>query len=235
MIPLPIHNPAVEDIYVRTVGQGMRSIAVTAALPGEGTSTLAYALARRCAAGGRTSLLVDLNLGAPSVGDRLALPRRHWQPLDDSAVAALARFPRTGLSVLTAPLGEISSTFRESGGLRQQVARWLADHAVVIFDTAPVTAARETQIPAPIAAAATDGAILVVLAGHTPDTTVAAAARRLRDQGAEIAGAVLNDRHQPRLADELARETHRLDRVVPGMMAGLRRRLARSTLINVRI
>ena len=62
MATLPIHYLELETIYTKTLGQGLGSLAITAAESGEGITTLSMALSRRNETAGRKTLLVDLNL-----------------------------------------------------------------------------------------------------------------------------------------------------------------------------
>ena len=61
MIQIPIQYEEMDALFAATIGAGHRSIAITSSQHDEGVSMLSYALARRIAASGRRSLLVDLN------------------------------------------------------------------------------------------------------------------------------------------------------------------------------
>lgn len=89
----------------------------------------------------------------------------------------------------------------------------------------------ETALPAAVAAAA-DAALLLVAAGRTPAHLIETAVEQLNAAGANLIGAVINDRDNPHLAEELQRETRRFDRLLPKPMLWLRRRIAASSLLT---
>jgi hypothetical protein len=66
-------HPETEALWRAITTAKVRSIAVVAAHPGEGCSSVAEALWRRAACGGRSALLVDLNCDRPGLGARLGV------------------------------------------------------------------------------------------------------------------------------------------------------------------
>ena len=83
-----------------------------------------------------------------------------------------------------------------------------------------------TQVPGPVAAAAAEATLLVVLAGRTAASSLREAQAALAAAGAKLEGVALNDRDHPTLAAELSRQAARLSRLAPG----LHRRLDRAVL-----
>src|SRR4051812_35057036 len=65
------HHPETEALWRAVSVAGLRSVAVVSARPGEGCTTVAEALWRRAARGGRSPLLVDLNRDVRGMRDRL--------------------------------------------------------------------------------------------------------------------------------------------------------------------
>jgi protein-tyrosine kinase len=233
MLPLPIHYAEVEEVFSRTIGHTLPSLALTAAIDGEGVSTLAYALARRSAAAGLRTLLVDFNLRNPSIGPRLGCPSTAWTPEDESSNAAIIPLSRTGLSILPAPHSVTSSWgFRDAGILRGCFARWHEQFDRIVADTSPLSARNQDNVPPETVAAVCEGSILTVLTGRTTESDIVEASDRLAGAGARLVGVVLNDRFAPTLADELCRETRRMQRWLPGLMETVRRRLRTSMLLN---
>jgi Mrp family chromosome partitioning ATPase len=233
MRQIPIHYSEVEELYGRTVAAGFQSIAITASKPGEGASTVAYALARRAAAAGKKTLLVDFNMAAPSVGSRLALVSKTWRPGADCATEAIYPLGSTGLHALPAPSCTADAwAFREVAQLSGQMAKWHQDFEVIIADTSSLTKRNRGNIPPEVVCAACSGAVLTVLAGKTREAGVIEARDRLDRAGARILGAVMNDMKAPGLAVELIRETRRLDRLLPKTMQRLRGMIQRSSLLN---
>jgi Mrp family chromosome partitioning ATPase len=233
MRQIPIQYSEVEELYGRTVAAGFQSIGVTAAKPGEGSSTIAYALARRTAAAGKKTLLVDFNMATPSVGVRLALVSKTWQPGSDSAVDAIHPLGSTRLYALPAPSCTVDAwAFREVSQLSAQIAQWHKDYEVVIADTSSLTKRNRGNIPPEVVCAACSGTVLVVRSGRTREVNVIEARDRLDRAGARILGSVMNDMNAPGLAAELMRETRRLDRFAPKTMEKLRGVIRRSSLLN---
>ena len=223
MIPLPIHYEELETIYAASLGGDQNTVAVTSADHGEGVSIVAYALARRAAAAGRRTLLVDLNTETSTVASRLGLEEMDWSPSDDSANDSIIHLEGVSLSVLSAPKASANIlNARDDAKLKAAMMRWRDQFDCIVLDTSPLTRLNQNNILPDMAASVCDGAIFVVLAGRTPETKVSEAVLRLRSAGANIVGAVINDRHNPGLADELCRETRRLDRFAFRLMEACR-------------
>lgn len=235
MISLPIHYVELENVYARTLGGGVSSLALASAQGDEGVSTLAYALARRAAAAGKKTLLIDFNLARPSVGERLALQSGEWVPDSASSTSAIIEFPSTGLAFLPATESRDSLNFRDVNTLRNGIARWAEDFDCIVADTSPLNRHNQQNIPPDIVCAACEATLLVVLAGRTTENQVLEANGRLAVAGARLAGSVLNDRFSPPLSDELCRETRRFERWAPKLMDTLRRRIWSSALLNQEI
>jgi Mrp family chromosome partitioning ATPase len=213
----------------------MRSLAVTAAEPGEGVTTLASALAQRNRLAGRSTLLVDMNLRRPALGEVFGV-RRNELGTSDHLTGAQLEVAEVDdrLAVLPAPTSrEENLLLREPEELAARLQRWLERFDTVIFDTSPVNARDSGDVPADRVCAGCDGALLVVLACRTPAAAVAAAVDKLEAAEARLVGTVINDRFNPPLAEELARETRHLDRWLPGLAARMRASILGARLLNL--
>nr|WP_294564942.1 hypothetical protein [uncultured Rhodopila sp.] len=252
------YHPEIDSIWQAVSATGARSVAVVSALPREGASEIAVALARRagqCAAAeslarpGRPAaaspktLLVDLDLQQPAAGRMLGLAS---QPEE------ILRVEGMNLAVLGAISPETANAWRERARLTEQLAAWRSDWGIVVLDTAPLLNAerrrgRRTsaadrrsspysgEIAGITAAAAADVCILVTLVGGTSGTRVREAREKLAAAGANLVGTILNDRDNPTLLAELDRETYRFAKYFPGWMASLRARMRRSPILTVRV
>ncbi|EKP0262496.1 capsular biosynthesis protein [Aeromonas sobria] len=220
---IPIQYLELESLYAATLARGIRSLAITSAEGGEGVSSICDALARRAEADGLRTLLVDLNLYHPGRATAHA-----WGPNDVPEPVAHGR----SLSLLPAP-GKDLMAFRNKDTLRQLLQRWFEHYDVVIFDTSPLNALNRGNIPADQVCGACDGALLVVLAGVTPTSSVQSAVDKLTRADANLVGAIYNDKLNPGLASEILRELNRLpsNRVTEW----LKRWCRRSSLLNFRI
>lgn len=230
---LPIQYQELETVYANTLGNGLRSLAICAAEPGEGVSTLAYALARRSEAGGRRTLLVELNLFRPRLAALLGAGASPWaQP--GEMTHPLEAAPGSRLAVLPAPpASEALLALRERANISLHLESWLRQFEAVVVDTSPVNAVNRGNVPADIVCGCCEGTVMVVLAGRTRAASVSQARDRLAGSGARLVGTVFNDQFNPCLAQELCRETARFDGRWPRAMAALRTFIRRSHLLNM--
>lgn len=235
MTPLPLDDAQLESLYRQTIGQKPGILSLTAAGPGEGVSTLCYAIARRAALSGHRALLVDLNAIRPSVHARFALDHAFWRADDPAGGASeITQLAGTGLSVLPAPAGTAwHPSFRERASLGACLARWRTQFSAVILDLSPVDRSTAIGVPAELIAALSDHTLLVALAAATPAMRIAECIHRLKGAGVIPTGIVLNDFRNPGLGAELQRSSHRLDRILPGLARRFRARVASSTLLNL--
>lgn len=232
-VRLPPYYVEVERVYAQTIGRGMRSVAVVSAEQEEGVTTLAVALAERNRLVERSTLLVDLNLHRPRIDEIFGVRR---QPTDSShgATAIPITHIDDKFSVLAAPSSRNENVlFRERQHFAELLEGWHKHYDSVIFDTSPLNAQNRGNIPPERVCGACDGSVLVVLAGRTPASAVRIAMEKLAAAEVELTGSVLNDQFNPRLADELTRETRRLDRFMPWITRRLRGVIRRSQLLNV--
>jgi len=237
MQSLPSAYYELEAIYARTLGQGMRSLTVCAARSGEGVTTIAEALARRARLSGRRVLLVEMNLYKPTLSNHFGIERQAWLLGGGKLSVERDSLPiiheQDGLGLLPASLShEAGMRLRDPDVLAYSLQGWLQDFDHVLFDTSPLTATNQNNVPAEQICAACEGCLLVVLAGRTSESSVRQASRRLKAANARLIGAVLNDQVNPSLAFELTRETLRIERRLPRLAAWFRDKISASELIN---
>ena len=164
----------------------------------------------------------------------------------------IVRVEEMNLAVLGTIGPDTANAWRERVRLTEQLAAWRADWGTVVLDTAPLltterrrgrrTGAADRraspdggEIAGITPAAAADVCILVTLAGGTSGTRIREAREKLAAAGANLIGAILNDRDNPSLLAELDRETYRFAKYFPDWMAGLRARMHRSPILTVRV
>lgn len=169
------------------------TMVITSSAPAEGKTTCASNLAVALAGVGRRVLLVDADLRRPSLAQRFRLGRVQGlshiligQCGDEVAqesgvqglyVLASGIIPPNPAELLSRP------------ALEQALQRWQQRYDHVIFDTPPVLAVTDAVVVARQAR----NALLVTRVGTTRDRALRQAVSLLREAGAEILGAVLND------------------------------------------
>jgi Mrp family chromosome partitioning ATPase len=231
MQELPIHYAEVEAIYNQTIGSGYKTLAITSAKAGEGKSTIAQALVERAQLIDKKVLLVEMNTFNPALSQALRLSMSN-QLIENEIVAIESK----GYSLLPAPknIRDILQ-YRESHLLLEAIKGWLLDFDCIIFDTSALTSLNQSNIPAEIICEVCEGALLVVEAGQTPASLIQESIEKLTLKKVNLIGSVLNDKTNPSLLAELQRETLRLDRLLPGLMGKLRKKLGSTVLLNVSV
>ncbi len=218
-----------EQIYASTFGNGFQSVAITASNPGEGCTSLAMALARRHTAVGRRALLVDMNIYRPHFSSRFQLPSVAWQP-GASPLPVPQRIDHN-IAVITAPVMP-GISFREPATLRGMIEQWQQEYDAVIIDTSPLNALNYANIPAENVCASADACILLVMANQTREEHLLQAREKLLRMKANLVGVVVNDYHNPSLADEMIREVDRLTHRLPRLNAYIKQRIATIGLLS---
>lgn len=213
------HNMEIEQIYTQVLSIPGRSIAICSANSGEGVTSLVLALAQRNLLAGHSTLVVDLNLYRPSIKSLMGTT---MAPGETNTIVTTELL--TPPQLITSDESNIALTgiiapnrrenimkLRQPGALEQCISNWLQEYDSVIIDTSPINRINANNIPPERVAAACDGAILMVLAGHTSETMVTTAANKLHTANAQLLGCVFNDYDNPSLKNELLREVQRLD------------------------
>jgi len=222
-----------DQIYLQTLGRGLRTLAVCAANSGEGVSTVACALAMRHQQSGRATLLVDMNLFRPSLNQRFDLARVNWQTDAPSQHQAMITV-LPGLDVLTASAAPANG-FRQLDAIQSMLKQWLIHYDAVVFDTSPLNAINRNNIPAELICACSEGALMVVKTAVTRQEELQQAVSRLKAYQVNVFGVVMNDVAFPPLHAELQREIQRIARRLPRFTQWLSLWLKRSSLVNIRI
>jgi len=158
-------------MYAATVARGLRLLAVTASEAGEGVSTIAYALARRAAAAGERTLLVEFTCSAVAGSPPGIQEKPAWQCDAESSFAAMTEFPSIRLSLLPAPQGLSSLDlirFSDNRAMSELFAAWRTRFDVIVCDCSAVNRTNKGNIAASSICEAGAAAILTVLAGQTP-------------------------------------------------------------------
>lgn len=183
-------------VLARHTEQGMRTLAITSALAGEGKTTVTLALAERLATANKKILIVDLDTHRGSLSRAARLEAREGA-LETTAGAngsALHCYPtnREGVSIMPAGVARSngSAPLMVPDRILALARRALEDFDLILLDCPPLLPVADTHVVGEVA----DSAILVVQAGSTP--------RELLDQaltefGKERVFAAVLNRAQP--------------------------------------
>nr|WP_295740798.1 polysaccharide biosynthesis tyrosine autokinase [uncultured Acidocella sp.] len=171
---------------------GRQILAVTAARPAEGKTTLCVSLARMLAASGLRVLAIDGDVRCPSFGRVFGLEERPGlaELLRGTAQLsdALSRDKLTSLSLLCAG-GQRASALELflSPALPALLAALRERYDIILLDVPPAFALAEARVLCRMA----DLTLLCIRWGSTPRRLVREALNLLREAGAEVAGAAL--------------------------------------------
>jgi capsular exopolysaccharide synthesis family protein len=180
---------------------GPRIVQVTSALPGEGKSTIAAALAISAARAGLRPIIVDADMRRSAMSAMFNLPAEEkglveFVKQDVPASVSIRDYEGLSLGILgvgstVVPQPDIIATSRFAALLQDLSTRY----DLVIMDSPPVLAVADALTVASVA----DVTLLVIDSMGTPKDAVQRAVRALRTYGAPLAGVILNqnDNEQP--------------------------------------
>lgn len=234
---IPPQNMEIEQIYSQLLNGGKQSIAISSANTGEGATSIALALAQRNLLAGNSTLLVDLNLHHPSLNNLLDLSvSSSSETLLEPPQLITTYNQSIALTGITAPhRRDLIMKLRKPGVLEQCISEWHKNFDTVIIDTSPINRVNANNIPPERIAAACDGSLLVVLAGHTTEAMITSAVNKLNSAGAKLLGCVFNDRDNPPLKIELLREINRLENRFGSIAPRLKNWIHQNHLLSMEI
>jgi hypothetical protein len=223
-VPMPDFSPGGPEasaIWQAVMAAGRKSVTSISAEDHEGADSVALALAAHAGSSGSgPALLVDLHLSQPGrFAAALGLKHAPGQILHLSPSISFIQpqLPADGTILDPAPL---IAGFEED-------TTW----SFVAVAGAPVLSREVEPVSGIAAASATRIAIMVVLSAKTGSGRVLEAQTKLQRAGVTIAGAVLNDRCNPTLGEELANLVPVADRIFPRIMDAIRARIRSSEFL----
>jgi len=234
MKQIPTHMIQLEQIFTQLRNNKVRSVSITSSDAKEGCSTLSLAIAKRSAAQGRSTLLVDFHLTDAGVTQYFGGRYTDHESLSDSMIKNIVTTDIENLSVLPAPTkSKFLLSLRDKENTSKCVERWLERFDMVIVDCSPVNSKDYDIVPAETMCASTQNCIMVVLAGKTLEVKIDDAMNKLKKAGANILGTVINDQHNLPLADELCKATKTGEKYFPRWMEKLRNKIKESSFLNI--
>lgn len=181
------------NIQFASVDKPIKTLLLTSAIPSEGKTTIALALAMSMAEAGKKTLLVEMDCRRPMLGNRLKLrPQYNWVNMlySDISVSDVAVPTKVknlyflDVEPQMTHLVEIISSTKFSTMLRSLQSEFES----IIFDTPPLGA----YIEAAVLSKKTDGVILVIGSGKVDVKKEQEVIAQLQKASANIIGVVLN-------------------------------------------
>ena len=234
---IPPQRMEIEKIFAQLLAKRNNSIAISSTNPGEGVTGIALALAQRSLLAGYKTLLVDLNLHHPAFDDLLRLNNiSSDDELLDTPGLITTKDHQVALMGITAPdKRELVMMLRRPEVLKECIKNWQLQFDKIIFDTSSFNRVNSNNIPPELVAAACDGVLLIVLAGHTTEAMVSAVVKKINVAGAKLLGCVFNDRDNPSLKSELQREVLRFQPRFNWLKAYINKFLDKNRLLKLEI
>jgi capsular exopolysaccharide synthesis family protein len=194
--PMSAYAEAIRTVYANfmlsDIDTTPKIVLVTSALPREGKSSTAAALAHAVAGQGARAVLVDCDLRHPTV--HRMLHRRGANGLVDYLLGRAEPMDVihrvTGTEIDVIPAGNVPETPPNLLGSRRfkAILQGLAEkYDMVILDSAPVLAVADTRVVSSFA----DKTIMVVRWATTSRKVAGSALEQLQAAGAQLAGVVL--------------------------------------------
>jgi succinoglycan biosynthesis transport protein ExoP len=180
------------SVMYSRLGETVKVVAITSALPGEGKTTTSVCLARSAAQQGSRVILVDCDLRRRSVNRMFgAEPQRGLiEVLAGEATLEEVMTIDSVTGVRLLPLAKSSLTPRDvfgSAAMDRLLEQLRQSYDLVVLDTAPVLPVADTRVLAPKA----DAVVFLAHWRKTPQHAIEAAFRLLSGTGAHLGGVAL--------------------------------------------
>ncbi|MBL4588737.1 MAG: AAA family ATPase [Alphaproteobacteria bacterium] len=235
MMTLPIEHKDIQALHYQLVHQSIKTISCVGVTPEVGTTSIAYALARRFAASGSRTLLIDLDRTHHTIGAQLACPPQDWTPETVLEADNIKPMGRTGLSILSAPSSlSLHWSFKEKNIFEEMFNKLKQKYDMIVIDAGAVIGTRGKTVPAEIVSSASDVCLPILLSGQTNETDIIKTQKILKDHGGVIQGYVMNDYKNPPLSEELERTLQRFITVSPRLVGKWAQRVKSSSLLSQR-
>lgn len=232
MIPIAIHEKAVQNTFYKIQREEIKSVAVTSVRRREGVSAFSYALARRAATAGVRVLLIDLNFTHPGQSEALALVHHDWSPAEHIEKNSIQEISNTNLAVLSTPQ-RVKDTwpFQDQDKIRNMLDRLNKDYDLIIADM-PSILEPESELQVEIPCAAFDAAVIMALSGRAIETEMTQVKEMMDEANVNILGAIINDQFTPTLVEELNRQLEKFDPRFSRITDSLKRWITHSPFLN---
>ncbi len=214
---------AAQRAYSATVGRGAVAIAVTGTSSEAGSSDFAHSFAQAGSDFGKRVLLLSASrTNATNVQCKS----------DVESVIVMAVRETARLSRLEVPQGtQLHAMLNDSMQLSSVISGWTDAFDTIIIDC-PAYGVSNPAIYTPLTATAADAVLLVAMPGTLPRQEFDSICQWVAESGAELSAIILNDKYNPTLAQEMAREAARFRHFWPRFPDMVARRVANFPLLN---
>ena len=186
-------------VLARHTEQGLRTLAVTSSMAGEGKTTVTLALAQKLASAGKRVLIIDLDTHRGTLSREAELEDAdgalETSTVTNGTATAFHSYATDNEGVSIMPTGRVRAGVEnvpllDPSRIRGLAQRGLEENDIVILDCPPLLPVADTHVIGDVV----DSAILVVRAGATPREVLK---RALTDFGKEKFFAAILNRARP--------------------------------------
>lgn len=235
MITLPIEQKDIQALHYQLTQGKATVVSCVGITDNVGTTSISYALARRFAASGCKTLLIDFDRMNHAISSQLACAQGNWTPENVTSMNIIKPMGRTNLFVLSAPESlSLHWSFKERHMIEGMFNALKKEYDMIIVDAGSVLSKREKSIPAEIISGASDVCVPIILSAKTNETNILKAQNVLQDQGCTIKGYVMNDYKNPPLSEELGRTLKRFEKIIPSFSRKYAEKMNDSTFLSQR-
>lgn len=237
MTDSPLRSQSINELYVKIIETGCKTVCFTSAGFQEGITTIASALAATAAAYGRKVLYCDFGNYNTSLSKQLhivvAAPKDNLLKLNPRTIQAADSlnfdlFSLPGPRPLDTSLVTKSTLLNFFDPLKEK-------YDLIVIDAHSYNKYQPHAMPVHLLCEVADATVMVILSGKVSLIEVKQATTEMTESGAKLLGFVMNDRDYPPLVDELCKATSRLDKYFPKLAAILRQRFRDSVMLNTEL
>lgn len=230
-------SQSINTLYVKIIESGCKTVCFTSMEMGEGTTTIASALAQKATGYGRRVVYCDFGNNNTSLSKKLNMEiiatEDNLLRLDVDSTRLVEKL---GFDLVTLPGPRpLDTSLVKKETLTVFFDELKKKYDLIIIDAHSYNKYQPHTLPPRMLCEVADATVLIILAGEVPLTEVTQATHDMVESGAKLLGFVMNDRDNPRLVDELCRATTYLDKYFPKLATLIRQKLRDSVILNIEL